>query len=61
MCLRASFSSAAIGGCAGDNPGDTVEVHLFGHNQFVLLNPAEMSKRLLSLIAAAIAGAWGWS
>jgi hypothetical protein len=44
-----------------DNPGDTVEVHLFGHNQFVLLNPAEMSKRLLLLIAAAIAGAWGWS
>jgi hypothetical protein len=44
-----------------DNPGDTVEVHLFGHNQFVLLNPAEMSKRLLLLVAAAIAGAWGWS
>ncbi len=44
-----------------DNPGDTVEIHLVGHNQYVLLHPLEMSKRLLLLIAVAIAGAWGWS
>jgi hypothetical protein len=43
-----------------DNPGDTVEIHLFGHNQYVLLHPAEMSKRLPLLIAAAALGAWGW-
>ena len=34
-----------------DNPGDTVEMHLFDHNQYVLLNPGEMSKRLPLLIA----------
>jgi hypothetical protein len=44
-----------------DNPGDTVEIHLFDHNQYVLLHPAEMSKRLVLLIATAIVGAWGWS
>jgi hypothetical protein len=44
-----------------DNPGDTVEIHLFGHNQYVLLHPLEMSRRLLLLLGVAIAGAWGWS
>jgi hypothetical protein len=43
-----------------DNPGDTVEMHLFDHNQSVLLNPAEMSKRLVLLVAIAGLGAWGW-
>jgi hypothetical protein len=43
-----------------DNPGDTVEVHLFGHNQYVLLHPTEISKRLLLLIALAFLGVRGW-
>lgn len=43
-----------------DNPGDTVEIHLFGHNQYVLLHPAEMSKRLLMLIGVALVGLWSW-
>lgn len=44
-----------------DNPGDTVEIHLFGHNQYVLLHPLEMSRRLLLLIGVAIVGVWGWN
>ena len=42
------------------NPGDSVEVHLFDHNQYVLLNPGEMSRRLILLVAVAVAGTWGW-
>jgi hypothetical protein len=44
----------------GDNPGDTVEMHLYDHNQYVLLHPGEMSKRLILLLAVAIAGTWRW-
>jgi hypothetical protein len=44
-----------------DNPGDTVEMHLYDHNQYVLLNPSEMSKRLMLLVAAALAGTWRWN
>jgi hypothetical protein len=43
-----------------DNPGGSVEMHLFDHNQLVLLHPQLMSKRLPLLVAAALAGAWGW-
>ncbi len=43
-----------------DNPGEAVEVHLFGHNQYVLLHPSEMSLRLLMLIGIAIVGVWSW-
>jgi hypothetical protein len=43
-----------------DNPGGTVEFHLFGHNWQVLLHPTWMSKRLLLLLGAAGVGVWGW-
>jgi hypothetical protein len=43
-----------------DNPGSTVEMHFYDHNQYVLLNPGEMSKRLMLLVAAAVAGTWRW-
>jgi hypothetical protein len=43
-----------------DNPGGAVELHLFDHNQYVLLHPLEMSKRPLVLAGAGVVGAWRW-
>ena len=43
-----------------DNPGGQVEMHLFDHNQLVLLHPSLMSKRLPLLAGATLFGAWGW-
>jgi hypothetical protein len=42
------------------NPGSTVEVHLFDHNQQVLLHPSWISKRLLLAVGATLIGVWGW-
>lgn len=49
-----------IGYIFRNNEGGTVEVHLFDHNLHVLEHPMEMSKRLWLLIAAGLAGMWGW-
>jgi len=49
-----------IGYVFRNNEGGAVELHLFDHNQHVLEYPMEMSKRLWILIAATLAGTWGW-
>lgn len=49
-----------IGYVCRTNEGGAVEMHLFDHNQHVLEYPMEMSKRLWILIAAILAGMWGW-
>ena len=49
-----------IGYAYRNNDGGVVEMHLFDHNQLVLLHPLDMSKRLWVLVAAAVAGMWGW-
>lgn len=51
---------AAVTYAFRNNPGEAVELHLFDHNQWVLLHPQTMSKRLPLLIAVCAAGAWGW-
>lgn len=43
-----------------NNPGDALEIHLFDHNQLVLLHPHLMSKRLPLLAGATLVGVWGW-
>lgn len=43
-----------------NNPGGSVEMHFFDHNQLVLLHPQLMSKRLPLLVGATLFGAWGW-
>ena len=50
----------SIGYVFRHNEGGAVEMHLFDHNQHVLEYPMEMSKRLWILIAAILAGTWGW-
>lgn len=49
-----------IGYVFRNNEGGAVEMHLFDHNQHVLENPMEISKRLWILIAATLAGTRGW-
>jgi hypothetical protein len=44
-----------------DNPGGSVELHLFEHNQLVIFHPQLMSKRLVLFVAAIGAGLWQWS
>jgi hypothetical protein len=43
-----------------NNPGTTVEMHLFDHNWQVLLHPSWMSKRLLLAVGALLVGVSGW-
>jgi hypothetical protein len=44
-----------------NNPGATVEMHLFDHNWQVLLHPSWMSKRLLLAVGALLVGVSGWT
>jgi hypothetical protein len=44
-----------------NNPGSAVEVHLFDHNEQVLLHPSWVSKRLLLFVGATLVGVWGWN
>jgi len=43
-----------------NNPGSTVEMHLFDHNWQVLLHPSWMSKRLLLFVGAILVGVRDW-
>jgi hypothetical protein len=43
-----------------NNLGSSVELHLFDHNQYVLLHPLVMSKRLPLLAGATLVGVSGW-
>ena len=55
VLLRASVTYAFR-----NNPGGQVEMHLFDHNQLVLLHPGLMSKRLPLLVGMTLVGVWGW-
>jgi hypothetical protein len=42
------------------NPGQNVLLHLFLHNEFVLIHPSQMSLRLPLLVGVTLVGLWRW-